>query len=66
MDTEGYLIWAHADNTFVFRIYSEDKKIFKDYDIKVDDLKIKIIDNYTCFKEESINYKKEFKDEVVA
>lgn len=42
--TRGILIRT-LNGEFVFRIYSEDKETFKDYQIRHDDLEIEIIDD---------------------
>ena len=42
----GYLL-ATLDGEFVFRIYTSDRKAFKDYQIRHQDLEIEIVDNYS-------------------
>jgi hypothetical protein len=39
----GYLIYCHATNQYMFRVYDANHD-FKDYDILHNDLRIKIID----------------------
>lgn len=40
----GYLIYCHATNRHVFRVYTNAPHDFVDYDILHNDLKVKIID----------------------
>ena len=40
----GYLIYCHATNRHVFRVYNSPPHDFVDYDIRHNDLRIKIID----------------------
>lgn len=48
---EGYLLYDPGEiNRFIFRTYIDG--ISKDYRLNVEDLKIKIIDNYITIKEE--------------
>lgn len=50
---KGFIL-AHPNNGWVFRVYSEDKKQFKDYKLCADDFKIEIIDDYVhLYDEES-------------
>jgi len=50
---KGYLLNLHdkTNNTWVFRIYNEDKS-YKDYTIFHDDLKVELIGNYASIYEE--------------
>jgi len=50
---EGWLL-RNTDGELYFRIYNkEDKRCYKDYKIRVCDLKIRIIDNFCSITEES-------------
>ena len=40
----GYLIYCHATNRHVFRVYTNPPHDFVDYDIRHNDLRVKIID----------------------
>lgn len=51
---EASLIWNSALNTFMARVYSADRKSFKDYNIWHCDLSVKIIDPDACFYEEGL------------
>jgi hypothetical protein len=60
--TKGFLLYNPFDNVYFFRVYlSDDKKTYKDYDLKCEDLEIEIIDNFTSFFEDYIDYTKEVK-----
>lgn len=50
----GDLIYCHASNKFVFRVYDAQYN-FTDYDIKHCDMRIKIIDADAHFYEGTIN-----------
>lgn len=48
----GYLL-ATLDGELVFRVYtSADRKEFKDYKIRHQDLEVEIVDNYSSFFDE--------------
>lgn len=46
-DVEGYLIFNIKDNKYLFRVYeTEDRKIFTDYELFAEDVKVQIIDKF--------------------
>lgn len=46
----GHLLLNTITGFHTFRVYSEDKKSFDDYDVCAEDIKIKIVDNYVALE----------------
>ena len=45
----GHLLFTNDE--YIFRVYSDDKKSFVDYELKAEDIKIKIVDNYVALED---------------
>lgn len=49
----GYLLYSPVENGFIFRVYTDtNRREFKDYKIRHQDLEIEIVDNYSSFYDE--------------
>lgn len=52
LDQVGHLLFSpHPYPHHFFRVYSEDKKSFVDYNLSAEDIKVKIVDKWVALEE---------------
>ena len=54
-NVEGFILWSPITKQYFFRIYNPDKT-FTDYDLKTEEIHVKILDSYLVLKDNCLSW----------